>query len=358
MRLPRKRVLIAGATIVGVAAVGTPVAIALADNASPGSSAGTGTAKCEAVALEVPDGAPTEGYEDVVVSPDGEYIAASARMIVDGEAEEGAVMWHDGKATVIDDAFTVVDVNSSGTVVGFTGSEGEPRPMTWTDGEFTELTVSEPNGRVMVEGINDAGDIAGSTGGAEDSPPTGAVKWAEGATEATGLSIPDDVAEVEVTGIAEDGTVTGALLTGENDPYLWHPDGKGEHMKPVPATESDYNLPRYVAGDWAMSDVADDGVHYRWDLNDPSKAEKMKVGLDPSAVDAEGGVYGGVEGDGFYGSPALQDAEGAVTELPKKLDGKLLTALNDASADGSVLTGLVEVGDSEIPTKPVRWTCA
>jgi uncharacterized membrane protein len=177
----------------------------------------------------------------------------SGRYVV-GEANEpaGVVLWTDGVPANIttDTAVRVWAVNRSGTMVGEQTVGGmDSRPVVYRNGHFAVLPVPAGVDSAVARAINTRGDIVGTAVLANRT--THAMRWPAGDT-AAGIVLPGGTQSSAAAGIGDDGTVVGHI-DDLAQPYLWHPDGRGEPL-PVPAGKPGGSA-NGISGDWAYGTV-------------------------------------------------------------------------------------------------------
>lgn len=185
-----------------------------------GAAAGLAGATCQRHAL------PTLGIGQSTLTggdPSGRYLLG-------GEGGK-PVIWVDGQprlfptdAVRTDGQVDLVDANSRGEIVGdrWTGGSGHQDTWLYRNGRFTILPPLTPGASTRPVGINERGDVAGSS--FIDNVGWRAVVWPAGdPTAVRALTVPGHPeVETSAVGLDEDGTVLG-LLDGAPPvyPYVW-----------------------------------------------------------------------------------------------------------------------------------------
>lgn len=167
-------------------------------------------ADCVATVLPFPPGMPTGSRTDVTKADDtGRYVVG--RVLSD----EGTwpVLWADGVARLLEDApgsdASVVDVNSSGTVLGVSlAKDGTTLPWVFANGVYKELVQPDyMGGTTSPTAINNRGDVVGAGMSTVTDAPA-SLLWPAGGP-ARVLYTPDDEPSF-VTDINDAGVVIGS----------------------------------------------------------------------------------------------------------------------------------------------------
>lgn len=320
------------------------------------------------------------------ISSDGEF--AIGELEADGDPHSTEyVRWRDGRYDVVADDkgeadYEVVDVNSSGAVLGDTddydGGHGE-HSRAWIHDEGGKTWLKFPGAeRVRPADMNDAGNAVANADDVIDTYPgddeptevvvTTPLLWMDSGSEPVELEVEAGKA-AEVVAVTDGGMALGYQYDLENAehrqpkhgterPWVWASDGEGW---PLPDTTAPQEPPYAVdvSGDWVLW-VVTKGVAYRWRLSNPGKVQWLNEDLIPEAIDGAGRVYGFAYLDDRP-VPARQDDAADLVELPTFPAPEEMKngTVYDASRDGSVLTGVaLEGGEQADPASTAAtWTC-
>ena len=246
------------------------------------------------------------------------------------------------------------DVNSGGTAVGSSVVDDVNLPYVYRNGVLTELAA---DGGGSANGINESGDIAGSSG----SVP---VVWHDGEVKPQELPLPKDANMGWAAAIGDDGTVVGGYQdTNVNGvPYVWHPDGTAEALPlpdgidPATATATAHN----VADNWASGSVLTPDAEYglRWNLEEGT-VEILDMIYTP-AINEAGTAVGERTPDAVYQEAGPESEAVALPGLTAPADNTFGDTATEINADGSLLAGQVYAGQDATDThilKAVVWTC-
>ncbi|SCG56635.1 hypothetical protein GA0070609_3181 [Micromonospora echinaurantiaca] len=226
------------------------------------------------------------------IDPTGRYIAGSGLRTTGGVNQPLLLVWDGGRLTTIESSIadTVVDVNSSGVVVGNGWENSIGRPWRYHAGRVEFLPVV-PSYGIWVTGINGAGDIVGygTSATTNESFP---LRWP--AARPGTVEVLDAPTTGQTDGITEDGTIVGTAGSfTEPTGWLRAPAGEVRELT-VPGAQSARVLG--ASGRYAFGWVNLGGpntVKVRWDLTSGASA-----GLDPrfewlTDVNRHGVVVGG-----------------------------------------------------------------
>ncbi|MDO3704374.1 hypothetical protein Q3W71_22175 [Micromonospora sp. C28SCA-DRY-2] len=273
------------------------------------------------------------------IDPSGRYIAGSGLRTTGGVNQRLLLVWDGGRLTTVESAITdtVVDVNSSGVVVGNGWENSIGRPWRYQAGRVEFLPVV-PSYGIWVTGINGAGDIIGygTSATTNESFP---LLWP--AARPGTVEVLDAPATGQTDGITEDGTIvgTGGSFT-EPTGWVRTPDGEVRELT-VPGARSARVLG--AGGRYAIGWVDLGGpntVKVRWDLTSGAS-----IGIDPrfewlTDVNRHGVVVGGDRISRGTGSVVLPGGGTGV--------GIGATAISD--------NGIVVGFQNGTRISPVRWT--
>ncbi|GAA4723874.1 hypothetical protein [Phytohabitans rumicis] len=279
VRRRRRYLAVATATVVAaVAAASVSQALNTTGNdrtAPPIGDAVTATpapfASCTVRKLAAPAGVGTLTGR-VAADPTGRYAVGG---VVTKDGRTMVVRWTDGTPEVLKvpaEAVDAVAVNASGTVVGTAVTPASGEQFAWVldgGGDFRKLPLVSKTGPVTPYAINARGDVVGD---AVRGERTVVVLWpAAEPKRAVVLDAPDNA---RATGIADDGTVVGALGSGTL-PYAWGPDGNGRRLALPEGADTGRVLA--VRGQWAAGWVgaAPD------ETAPPQASDKGFTGIDP-----------------------------------------------------------------------------
>lgn len=237
---------------------------------------------CTLHRLPVPDNAPMALVTGA--DPAGRYLVGRTYPRRGGYQ---AVIWQDGgvrKVTLPGDVEeSLADVNSTGTAVGWSYTDGEdagPVPYVYQNGRLSKLPgVRHGNAYA----INDAGAIVGA-----DDSRHAALVWPSATAQPIRLPLPAGATAATAHDIDEDGTTVGTV--DDKRPYVWFPDGTHREL-PMPdldgrpATNAQVFS---VRNGWATGIAGDDDRHRGDDPRAISSAGS--VGNDQPAPDRTGAV--------------------------------------------------------------------
>lgn len=203
--------------------------------------------------------------------PSGRYLVGVSSA-VDTPYTLTPVVWTNGHIRALDTAplqpevqVDLVDANRHGTVVGQRWTDYNTFHMdafTYRAGRYTWLPPLTPGDETVAAGINDHGDVVGSSGGY-------AVVWPGGNPAAVRkLTVPGQPdAGLTAVGIDEDGTVLGAIGNqAGGTPYVWPAHGAPYELPAVPGTSSRWGTAirnGWVAG---YAQQGEQDVAVRWNL--------------------------------------------------------------------------------------------
>jgi hypothetical protein len=204
-----------------VAMVGAPAASTRpTDRTGPAASPAV---TCRLEKLPVPDGT----WRSNIRAGDttGRYLVGDAAVLVDGETTIQQLLWVDGRLATVRTPYAqpfFVDVNSTGTVVGFSVTDGHHSAFQYKLGRVTGLPGLNPGDGSVAVAVNNRGDILGySTNSNGDRID---VVWPAGR-----LQHPREIVEPIPLGgvdIDQDGTVLAVQVSAEEIvSYLLAPDG-------------------------------------------------------------------------------------------------------------------------------------
>lgn len=198
---------------------------------------------------------PTDGVDKAVVTggdPSGRWLAGR---LYTGRAgfSYPLVLWKDGRIAARPEMPggdpTLVDVNRSGTAVGWGFPGEEPQPYVYSGGRMRKL----PGGAGTAHALNDAGVVVG---GLEKDVVSRAARWPSPAAAPERLPVPDGTRDSVAVDVDEDGTIVGTVsnpaLSREKTGYLWLPDGTATTM-PMPEIDgvrATFFWPESVRGGW------------------------------------------------------------------------------------------------------------
>ncbi|PWU50335.1 hypothetical protein DLJ47_24330 [Micromonospora sp. S4605] len=209
------------------------------------------------------------------IDPTGRYIAGSGLRTTGGVNQPLLLIWDGGRLTTIESSIadTVVDVNSSGVVVGNGWENSIGRPWRYHAGRVEFLPVVPSDG-IWVTGINGAGDIVGY-GASPMTSESFPLRWP--AARPGTVEVLDAPSTGQTDGITEDGTIVGTAGSFTT-PTGWVRTPAGEVRElTVPGARSARVLG--AGGRYAIGWVDLGGpntVNVRWD-----HTSGASVGLDP-----------------------------------------------------------------------------
>ncbi|MFF5080004.1 hypothetical protein ACFY36_23370 [Actinoplanes sp. NPDC000266] len=278
------------------------------------------------------------------------------------DAKNSLLVWRDGVLVADVPApgvsFSVSGVNSSGAVAG---NAKMTTPYVYRDGAFHKLA----GGAGRAAAINDAGAVAGMLGAT--GPDQRPVRWPSAGADPVTLPVPAGAIPdlVTVTGIAEDGSVIGAIA---NFGYLWSPDGTGRYLTAPPEGDGTRSAaPRVDASPPLGTAFTPMVFRNGWIYGSRGALSYSTLRYHP-----ETGTWqrlsdqwmGPQLGDRYpLGDPDPRVLVGrAVLDLPLPSGGRPgrdRYFASTVSDDASVIAGKVEgaPGDTSTPTQPIIWRC-
>ncbi|MFC4066655.1 hypothetical protein [Actinoplanes subglobosus] len=276
-----------------------------------------------------------------------------------------AVLWADGKATIVDlpgeGKAALTDVNASGTAVGWRfakDGDAEPVPFVVERGTVTPLPGVEHG---IPHAINDSGVIAGESDGY-------AVRWASPHDAAARLMLSSGTYRSRALAVDRDGVIVGETVSAvEWSAVVWP---SLNEVRALQASRIDGRLPSVrmvsdIRNGWIVGtasttlrtptkDIAPEvqkTVTMRWDVagNPVEIIDQSKV--TPATVTSDGWIIG----NDATGTPVLYNSD-VTTPLPLPADSQAATdSRYTASDDGRVITGLVVHPSGA--RRPVLWRC-
>ncbi|GAA4596840.1 hypothetical protein BJY16_002153 [Actinoplanes octamycinicus] len=272
-----------------------------------------------------------------------------------------AVIWHDGAGTEVplpgDEEESLIDVNASGTAVGWSYVQQKQVPFVYHDGQVSRLAgVAEGS----ADAINDRGTIVGDDGSGHP------LLWSSATAQPQRLPVPAGATSAGASDIDEDGTVIGTI--DYKTPYVWLPDGSHHALK-VPDLQGKPAEGRafHISGGWVIGVVNEAGtgkdagkvrarakmVTARWNLRTGEAQLFEGFGGTPDAVNAQGWFTGVDQQAG-----AVLLAGASTVKLPglapRGVDG-LADIANTVSTDGRTIGG--QSNDKDGVIQPVVWHC-
>jgi hypothetical protein len=318
--------------------------------------------RCTGARLPMPSG----GVSGIVTDadPTGRYITG----YVYGRPQIRAVLWIDGKTTVIDAPIEQGGgpvVNAAGVVAGSAGdvaAGGRIEQIAWTyrNGKVTRIkngTRADGETSYHVLDINTGGDILAIEvpryfdNGQQKAQLDPVVLTAGG--QVRRLDATPDMGDLFAGGIDDDGTVAGGKLqSGES--YVWRPDGTREPL----AGDRSRTSVRGIRNGWILGGSGDTRAHLpgvypvvRWDLRTRTLTGYPAITIGWTwGINDVGWVAGGNDtgpvaqfGDRALELPAVPGTQGR--------SGAHATTISD---DGRVVGGQADHPDGVVP---VRWLC-
>ena len=111
--------------------------------------------------------------EGLAINAKGQVAISQPRFWNGTDEERSTHFWERGEATLIADKTRVLGINNRGQVVGWETDVPDPLGFIWEDGQFTFLKVPPEYNTNRPFSVNEAGQIAGFSGG----PITRAFVW-------------------------------------------------------------------------------------------------------------------------------------------------------------------------------------
>jgi hypothetical protein len=130
------------------------------------SPAAAESSTCVATELRLPAGTPSNVHSNLATSDaTGRYQIGTVHQF-DGSSTT-TVLWTAGEPQVLDpipgQRSFAVDVNSRGTVLGFTeNADGQSQPWLYSNGTYRKLAVPAGVASISVRALNDRGDVVGN----------------------------------------------------------------------------------------------------------------------------------------------------------------------------------------------------
>jgi uncharacterized membrane protein len=272
-----------------------------------------------------------------------------------------AVIWHDGTPQKVmlpgDLEESLRDVNSKGTAVGwsFAGGEGDsgPVPYAYHDGKVSKLPGVR---RGSALAVNEAGAVVG------DDDSGHPLVWPSVTAAPIRLPVPAGASGGTAVDIDEDGTTVGNI--GENQAYVWFPDGTHRAL-PVPDLDGKPGAVTRVfaiRNGWATGLASHEdaakglpasggGVSVRWHVRTGEVIALDGLTGSADATNAQGWQVG----IGRRDRAVLIAGETTVTLPDLAKPGELSTIANTLSDDGRTIAG--QSDDATDTIQPVVWHC-
>jgi hypothetical protein len=183
-------------------------------------------AACAWVFTDLPVPAGSDGVYGIAASADGGWAAEKGW-------GRSAVVWQGAEARLVKfrEDTIVWDVSGTGTLAGNTKTGSFRQSAAGVREVLQPLAGS--TGRTWVTAINNAGEVAGTSGGK-------LVVWPADSTEPRVLPDPDNRSGWTVRGIDEEGRVVAHTIIGGGDyaGYLWDRDGNRAQLETLPGNNS------------------------------------------------------------------------------------------------------------------------
>jgi uncharacterized membrane protein len=326
-------------------------------------------ADCTITNLPVPLPGPAGIVALVAGDVTGHYQVGAGYDTVDGKLL--LIRWKDRIATVLDVPYGLSKgmpraVNSKGVIVGDAQEEGTApgRPMfawVYRDGVLRKLPGLSGYDMAAAYGVNERGDIAGVayTNPGFDGKNSVAIVWpADHPDRPRTLDAPSGA---QPSGITDDGTVVGSLVTGwgrlrEQDinstPYVWSPNGHG-HALTVPAGMTGGQVDR-VRGKVAVGFLFGAGgtTPASWDLRTGDVRVFGNLRGSGAAVNAAGGIVVNTP----VAAAVIARPDGTAVRLPRPAGAPDdLARAFWISADGRTVIGNASQRSGNMA--PVIWQC-
>ncbi|MBV1854992.1 hypothetical protein [Catellatospora tritici] len=378
-RTLRRRVAGSSAGAAAVAAVAVLLTVHLGVNPKPDPATPTPSASatsspapkpvlntCEPEQLPMPEGYPAKSVL-TAGDPTGRLLAGRA---YPGDGRPRLLIWDDGRVRAIrepgaDARFDAIATDGTGVITAFQGDT--KAAWLYRDGRMTRLVGQDP----VITAVNTAGVIVGASGGH-------AVVWRPPYAAPQRLTSISGV-PLDVTGLAEDGTIVGVLrnsiagpVTERNgevstlpdQPVLLLPDGT-ERVLELPDEIADRPVARI--GDPQLGDdfvtalvyagAGADGVIRlaRWERR-TSQLQLQRMPHGGGLLGADGWAVGS---DGF-GNNVLVSPSGTVPlpDLPGARDDPYdRPDFRSISADGRTVGGYQAMPGDGVLVVAVRWRC-
>lgn len=345
-RKSKRRYVAGGAAAAFAVAVTVPVLSAFAEDSDVASD--QPAAEYELTELPVPDGFDGSGVD--AVDPTGQYLVGGG---YNGNVTT-PLLWNDGEVEAVEvpDAETayLFDVNSSGLAVGSFSTEESAGTFFYQDGE---VTVVEGGEEFSATGVNEAGDVSGST--EVDAERVPAV-WRDGADAPEELPMPDGWRSGIANDVNDDGVVAGYYQGGGQNvgyPLMWDADGAVAELE-LPDEVDDETFVRMdaIAGDMMVGHIAETpGVFgtLAWNASDGA-AELLTEESVWEDVNTDGSTVGRSDDD----QPAIF-VDGELSELPGLIDEPSIHHKATGISEGGEVVG-GKVRDAEDNPTAVVWT--
>lgn len=351
----KRRVAIAAASGLTLAAASGAAAVAVAETASEPTPAAETAIGCELEELPTPDDSVASSAMGLSAAGDIAVGRATPAGPLDDTVPH-VLLWEDGDYDELDlpgESQQLVAVNSSGMAVGHVWMQDHAAAAVYDDGEAWQLPGVEAG---YAADVNDYGAIVGHTVDQGRTP----LLWPDADSDPVELELPDGAEGGEATAIDSDGTVAGYYTDADENAvfYTWSPDGDGAELAlPADVEPGEDAVVTGMSDGWIVgmtwqSPDDEDSASLRWDpeTGEPEILELSRV----HDVNPQGWAAGSTDDE------AALIADDALVTLPGLIDetGDVVDAAQAVSDDGSTVVGTsVFDPDEGDAIAAVQWNC-